>query len=141
MDEADGRPGFVAYQFGHLDVPANAPAESLCRDLFPNQKSGLRERTFRLNRRVVCRRCGQGKTQVLRFAQDDSQIQAFAPKRQGLKIMDSPLVAEKSRKDGARNCRGSLKNNVNFSINPTPALFSSAGQPKAVSPTAGGYNT
>jgi hypothetical protein len=30
MDEADGRPGHVALQSGHLDAPADAPNPSLC---------------------------------------------------------------------------------------------------------------
>jgi hypothetical protein len=30
MDEADGRPGHVALQSGHLDAPVDAPNLSLC---------------------------------------------------------------------------------------------------------------
>ena len=30
MDEVDGRPGFVALQFGHLNAPQDVPLGSLC---------------------------------------------------------------------------------------------------------------
>jgi hypothetical protein len=30
MDEVDGRPGFVALQFGHMNAPQDVPLDSLC---------------------------------------------------------------------------------------------------------------
>jgi hypothetical protein len=38
MDEADGRPGRVAFQFGHMDALQDAPTPSLCH-LLPSPAS------------------------------------------------------------------------------------------------------
>lgn len=45
MDEADGRLGPQAQQFGPADVHADAPAKSLCRILAKTHPSHFRDRT------------------------------------------------------------------------------------------------
>jgi hypothetical protein len=71
MDEADGRPGHVALQSGHLDAPADAPNPSLC---LPD--SPLRKFYFE-RKEVASKACPQRVEGALLFAVAHSKIEQY----------------------------------------------------------------